>query len=214
MSFLETPRFPLCPNYGYTASPQYSVTISQTASGIENRNRNWQRALNIYGIQIGPRREVEIQELLEFWHAMGGTECGFRFKDYADYKSCRVNESVSATDQVLVLDTSSAGGYQLIKTYQYGTRQQVRKIIKPVIDTVIIADNGVPKTEGADWEMDYTSGYLMIDFTPVGQITAGFEFDVPVRFDSEFPVEIVNYRAEQVQFQLREVRNPVLEDES
>lgn len=212
MSFLETPSFPHCPNYGYTASPQYSVTISQTASGRENRNRNWQRALNVYSIQIGPRKEVEIQALLEFWHAMGGTECGFRFKDWADFKSGRIYETITATDQVLVLDDSSAGGYPLIKTYQFGTRQQVRKILKPVEDTVLLADDGDLKTENVDYFVDYTTGLVMLDFTPVGLITAGFEFDVPVRFDSELPIELINYRAEQVQFQLRELRSPESED--
>jgi uncharacterized protein (TIGR02217 family) len=212
MSFLESPRFPGCPSFGFTANPQYSVTISQSASGRERRNRNWSRPLNQYSVTVGPRLEDEIQELLEFWHAMGGPECGFRFKDYSDFKSSRVNENISATDQVLVFSADSPGGYQLRKTYQFGSRQLVRPILKPVTGTVLLADNGVVKTAGADYVVDYTTGLIEISFTPVGQITAGFEFDVPVRFDSEFPVEISNRNVESVSFTLRELRDPVSED--
>lgn len=212
MSFLETPRFPGCPRFGYTANPQYSVTISQSASGREHRNRNWAKPLNVYNLQVGPRMEDEIQELLEFWHAVGGPECGFRFKDWADFKSCRVNETVSATDQVLVLTPGSPGGYQLTKTYQFGARQQVRNILKPIQGTVLIADNGTLKTESTHYVIDYTLGLMTLFFSPVGQITAGYEFDVPVRFDSEFPLELSNHQIEQVSFQLRELRDPTTEE--
>lgn len=212
MAFLETPRFPGCPRFGFTASPQYSVTISQAASGREHRNRNWAKPLHVYTVQVGPKMEDDIQELLEFWHAVGGPECGFRFKDWADYKSCRVNEVVSSTDQVLVLTPGSPGGYQLTKTYQFGTRQLVRNIYKPVEGTVLIADNGTLKTEGVDYIIDYTQGLMTAFWSPAGQVTAGYEFDVPVRFDSEFPIELTNHEIQQVSFQLRELRDPVTED--
>lgn len=212
MSFLETPRFPGCPRFGFTSTPQYSVTITQTASGRERRNRNWARALNVYSVQIGPKMEDEIQEILEFWHAMGGPECGFRLKDWSDYRSCRVSQTVSSIDQVLVLTPGSPGGYQLTKTYQFGTRQQVRNILKPVQGTVKLADAGVLKTENVHYLVDYTSGIITTFFSPVGQITAGYEFDVPVRFDSEFPLELSNHQVEQVSFQLREIRDPTIEE--
>lgn len=212
MSFLEDPIFPACPRYGIVASPGYSVTIARMGSGRERRNRNWAQPLNVYSIQVGPRMEDEIQELLEFWHAVGGTECGFRFRDYADFKSCRVNVGLTAIDQALELIPGSPGGYQLTKTYRAGARAQVRKILKPTVGTVLIADNGVQKVEGPDWVLDYTTGLLTIFFAPVGQITAGFEFDVPVRFDSEFPLELASFKVEQVTLQLCELRDPSTED--
>lgn len=212
MSFLETPRFPTCPRFGYTSSPQYSVTISSTVGGVERRNRNWSQPIHTYSVSVGPKMEAEVQELLEFWHALGGPECGFRFKDQADFQSGRVGTVISSIDQVLVLIPGSPGGYQLQKTYRVGNRAQVRDILKPVQGTILIADNGVAKTEGSQWILDYATGLLTIFFSPAGPLTWGGEFDVPVRFDSEFPLELISHQVEQVTFQLRELRNPVTED--
>jgi uncharacterized protein (TIGR02217 family) len=212
MSFIETPVFPTCPRFGYTSTPNYSCTISTTVSGRERRNRNWARPLLIFNIQVGPKMEEETEELLEFWHAMGGPECGFRFKDWSDYKSCRKSQTITATDQALTLIPGSPGGYQLQKTYRAGARATVRDILKPVQGTILIADGGTQKTEGADWVLDYSTGLLTLFFSPSGQITWGGEFDVPTRFDSEFPLELVTHRIEQVTLQLRELRDPTTED--
>jgi uncharacterized protein (TIGR02217 family) len=212
VSFIETPVFPLCPRLNYTALPGYSCTISTTVSGRERRNRNWARPLLVFNIQVGPKMSDEIEELLDFWHAMGGPECGFRFKDWTDFKSCRASQTVSATDQVLTLIPGSPGGYQLQKTYRAGARATVRDILKPVQGTIQIADGGVAKTEGVHWVLDYSTGLLTTFFTPAGELTWGGEFDVPVRFDSEFPLETVTNTVEQVTLQLRELRDPSTED--
>ena len=113
MAFLETPRFPPCVvRYGYSVSPRYSVTISEVASGRERRNGNWAKALRMFNIQAGPRMEEEILEIYEFWMALGGPEVGFRFKDFSDYKSCRITAEPAATDQTLTLIPGSPGGYR------------------------------------------------------------------------------------------------------
>lgn len=213
MSFLETPRFPECVvRYGYSATPRYSVTISETVSGKERRNANWQRALRIFNVTAGPRMEEEIQEIYEFWMAIGGPECGFRFKDFSDYKSCRVDADYTALDQALVLISGSPGGYQLQKTYRAGTRARVRDILKPVTGTILVANNGVAMTEGSDYVLDYTTGLLTLFVAPNGTISWGGEFDTPVRFDSEFPLELISHQVEQVSFQLRELRDADPED--
>lgn len=210
--FLETPRFPACPSFGYTSVPMYSVTIAESVAGKERRNRNWARPRFRYDCTVGPRAVEEIEELTDFWHALGGTEVGFRFRDYADFKSCRVFDDVSMTDQLLELIVDSPGGYQLTKAYTAGARTQLRPIYKPVQGTILLADDGVAKTEGADWQLDYATGLVTLSFTPVGELTWGGEFDVPVRFDSEFPVEIVDRRINSVAFALKEIRDPVDED--
>jgi uncharacterized protein (TIGR02217 family) len=212
MSFLETPRFPECQRYGYTVRSQWSTTISRFASGDEDRNRNWERSQRVFNVQMGPKDQDVIEEAYTFWESLAGEECGFRFKDHNDYKSCAKSDTPARTDQVMVLIPGSPGGYQLTKTYTKGARSTVRKILKPVQGTILIADNGVQKTENADWVLDYTTGLLTIFFSPVGQVTWGGEFDVPVRFDGEFPVEIISQRVEQVQFQLIELKNPRNED--
>lgn len=212
MSFLEAPRFPGCPNFGYVSTPRYSVTITASASGRERRNRNWARPLYRFDVTVGPRAEDNIQELLEYWHAVGGSEIGFRFKDYADFKSGRVNQTPTALDQVLTESDDSAGIYQLTKWYTAGSRSQGRVIHKPIDGTILVANNGVLLTEGPQYTIDYTTGELTLLVTPNGDITWGGEFDTPVRFDSEFPVELVNWRAESVSFALMEIRDPINEE--
>lgn len=213
MAFLESPSFPNCPSLGnFNAQPDYDVSINRTVSARERRNRNWERSLATYNLRVGPRKEEEIQELLEFWHALGGAECGFRFKDWADFKSCRVHQDATALDQELVLIAGSPGGYQLTKTYTFGPRTQIRKILKPVDGTILIANNGTVLNEGSQYVLDYTTGLLTLFVAPAGPITWGGEFDVPVRFNSPFPVELVDYKIESVSFELIELRDPQNED--
>lgn len=204
--FLESPRFPGCPSFGFTSDAEYSVAVIEQASGVESRNRNWSRPLHHYTASL-LRAEADVQDVLEFYHAVGGRAYGFRFKDYADYKSCKVHETVSATDQPLILDTTqSPDAWQLVKDYNAGDRSQRRELYKPVAGTVLIADNGTPKTEGVDYTVDYTTGLVALSFTPSGTMTWGGEFDVPCRFDSGFPLELVNQRVQGASFTLRELR--------
>lgn len=207
--FLETPVFPACPNFGAQSQPRYNVTITQTVSGRERRNRNWKRSLAVFDIVIGPREEDTIQEILEWWHAMGGIECGFRYTDYSDFKSCRVNQAVANTDQPMLLVPGSPPTYQLIKTYTVGARQQVRPILKPQPGTVVIAKNGVTQGTGT-YTLDTTTGVMTPGFaiSDGDVISAGFMFDVPVRFASEFPVQIVEKELQSVTFTLQETRDP------
>lgn len=203
--FLESPRFPACPSFGATSTPMYSVTITERAGGKEKRNRNWARPRYRYDVTVGPRAELEIQELLEFYHAVGGTECGFRFQDLADYQSCYVGATPAATDQPIISTGGSPNDYQLVKDYTAGARTQRREIYKPVAGTILLADAGVSKAETTDWVMDYTTGIVRLNFTPVGALTWGGQFDVPVRFDSELPVEVTTFRAESASFALKEI---------
>jgi uncharacterized protein (TIGR02217 family) len=206
--FLETPRFPSCPSFGFTSEPMYAVAIIERASGIETRNRTWSRPLNRYpAVTVGPRVEADVQEALEYYHAVGGKAYGFRFKDYADYKSCRVNETATAIDQPIYIDPLTSA-YVLVKEYTAGILIQQREIYKPVQGTIMISDSTALKTEGTDYTIDYPSGVITFLYTPVGVLRWGGEFDVPVRFDSEFPVELINLRIQSASFTLKELRLP------
>lgn len=212
--FLETPRFPTCPSFGYTAEPMYSVTHVETAGGNEQSNENWTQALHRYNVSLG-LEVAAIAEAHEFYHAVGGTANRFRFKDFADYKSCRVNLDPTKDDQPLLDSTSaSAGLFQLVKRYSAtgdpfapGALYKDRLIQKPVQGTILIADGGTLKTEGADYDIDYATGLVDLSFSPSGVLTWGGEFDVPVRFDSEFPTEITSTRVHNVQLMIKETRD-------
>lgn len=200
--FVETPRFPSCPSFGFTSEPRYSVTHVETASGDEQSNENWLQALHIFTCSIGPQVIEEIAEAAEFYHAMGGTFHRFRFKDYADFKSCRVNLDPTENDQPIV---TIDGDKQLVKRYAAGAATRDRLIQKPVQGTILLASSGVLKTEGVDYTIDYATGIVTTGLG--GVLTWGGEFDVPCRFDSEFPVQIVNLNVHDVQLIIKETRD-------
>jgi len=205
-SFIETPKFPSTPKFGLTSEPGYDVSVIRVASGRERRNRNWSRPLTRITITVGPgpRASDEIQELLEFWHAVGGTACGFRYKDWSEFKSCRLALTPARTDQPLVLVSGSI--YQITKRYTAGAAVQDREITKPVSGTLLIADAGTLKTETTHYTVDYATGRVTLLFTPGGAMTWGGEFDIPVRFDSTFPVEQIQRLVQSVSFTLQELR--------
>lgn len=205
-TFIETPKFPGTPKFGLTSEPGYDVSVIRVASGRERRNRNWSRPLTRITITVGPgpRADDEVQELLEYWHGVGGIAVGFRYKDWSDYKSCRVSNTPASIDQPLVLVTGSV--YQLTKRYTAGASVQDREITKPVSGTLLIADAGTLKTETTHYTVDYATGRVTLSFTPSGAMTWGGEFDIPVRFDSSFPVEQIERRVQAVSFTLQEIR--------
>lgn len=205
MDFLEDPPFPSCPSFGFTSEPVYRVTKIVTSGGHSRRTRNWDRPLHRYSASLNPAPKGDVWDVLDFYHAVGGRAYGFRFLDYVDYKSCRIEEDTSFLDQPLV-EISSFGDWQLTKVYENGILQQLREITKPIAGTITLADNGTQKTEGVDWDLDYTTGIVTLNFVPVGLVTWGGEFHVPVRFDSEVPIEIVNINVQSCQFVLQELR--------
>lgn len=209
--FLETPRFPSCPKFGAEFGPMYSVTITERASGVERRNRNWSRPLMLANYTVGPASETaaEVQAMLEFFHAVGGPAIGFRAKDYSDFKSCAVHETVTMLDAPLVLveGVSPANVYQLVKRYTVGAQNQDREIYKPISGTILISDNGALKTETTHYTIDYTTGQVSLLFTPAGTLRWGGEFDIPVRFNMDrFPIEVIENQHQTAQVSLREIR--------
>jgi uncharacterized protein (TIGR02217 family) len=86
--------------------------------------------------------------------------------------------------------------FQLTKTYTSGPQTHVRLITKPVDGSVRIALDGVEQISG--WSADSTTGLVTFDIAPASGvvIAAGFEFDVPVRFDSDvLEISLDTFRA-------------------
>jgi uncharacterized protein (TIGR02217 family) len=131
-------------------------------------------------------KEIEyIYDLIEFFHAVKGRGHSFRFKDYADYKSCPIELDITSTDQVISTGTSSTTTeYQLEKNYQSGLITS-RVITKPISTSVLIAINS---TDTTAFTISSTSGIITFASAPATNdvITAGYEFDVPCRFDSDY----------------------------
>jgi uncharacterized protein (TIGR02217 family) len=74
-------------------------------------------------------------------------------------------------------------------------------VVKPVRGTVKVAVAGQPMVESIDWTVDDTTGVVTFVQPPdVGVVvTAGFEFDVPVRFDTDRIVtSVASFKAGEV----------------
>jgi uncharacterized protein (TIGR02217 family) len=77
--------------------------------------------------------------------------------------------------------------------------------LKPVSGTVSIADaDGT--VSPAEYTVDYTTGLVTFSVTPTGSPTWGGEFDIPMRFSGDFPIQIIDKRAHSVSFMLEEIR--------
>ena len=186
MSFHEV-RFPDKIGRGARGGPMRRTQIVTLASGLEERNASWAQARRRYDVSYGIRLADDLAEVIAFFEARLGQLYGFRFRDYADYKSCQPSGTPSAQDQFLGAGDGTMRHFRLRKWYgdpEY-TLGIWRPIYKPVAGTVTVALDGVPVTSG--WSVDATTGIVTFDSAP-GEgvaVTAGFEFDVPVRFDAD-----------------------------
>ncbi|SIR08373.1 TIGR02217 family protein [Paracoccus thiocyanatus] len=178
-------RFPDNISRGARGGPERRTQIVELASGDEERNASWANSRRRYDVSYGIRRTDDLAAVVAFFEARNGRLHGFRFKDWSDYKSCAPSGMPAATDQVIGTGDGSQTEFQLVKRYTSGAQTWVRTITKPVAGSSIIAVNGSPLASG--WTLDSATGIVTFSAAPGPSIaiTAGFEFDVPVRFDSD-----------------------------
>lgn len=203
--------FPNCPTFGFVGEPNYLVKITAREGGYERRQRMWARPLSKYtGVPTGDQPQDDIEDLLDFWHAMGGISSGFRFKDWIDYKSCRLGATPAPTDMPLIASGDSPASFRLVKQYatKSGRTIQLREIARPIGATIRIAnDTGI---EQSAWSLDESTGLVTIEGGFAGTPTSwGGEFDVWCRFDAQFNPSITNYEIMNVTVQLAEIRVPL-----
>ncbi len=184
MAFHEV-RFPDDISRGARGGPERRTQIVELASGDEERNASWANSRRRYDAAYGIRRADDLAAVVAFFEARNGRLYGFRFKDWADYKSCLPSQTPAATDQVIGTGDGTTTQFQLVKVYSSGSQTWTRTITKPVAGTVLVAIDGAEQTTGRS--VDTTTGLVTFTTAPASgaAITAGFEFDVPVRFDTD-----------------------------
>jgi uncharacterized protein (TIGR02217 family) len=186
MGFHEI-RFPANLSFGSVGGPERRTEIVTLTNGHEERNTPWEHSRRRYDAGLGLRSLDDVEALIAFFEARRGQLHGFRWKDWADYKSCAASRSVGPEDQEIGRGNGLERTFALRKTYRSGEESYVRPIVKPVVGTVLVAVAGDPKREGVDWTLDPATGQvLFVDAPDIAvPVTAGFEFDVPVRFDTD-----------------------------
>jgi uncharacterized protein (TIGR02217 family) len=160
--------------------------VVATGSGHEKRNVNWAEARGRWDVASGLKKQAQIDELIAFFRARRGKAHGFRFKDWTDYK---------ATGQLLGIGDGALSEFQLVKHYPSGSVIEVRTITKLVAGTVKVYLDGLEQASA--WSVDTTTGLVTFSMAPAlgAEATADFEFDVPVRFDTDhMAVTIESYR--------------------
>jgi len=180
MSFHET-RFPTAIALHSTGGPERKTEIVTLGSGFEERNAVWANSRRRYDAGYGITSLDDIHAVIAFFEARLGRLHAFRFKDPLDFKSCAPQATPAPTDQALL--AIDATTFQLAKTYTSGPSSWTRIIAKPVAGSVRIAVAGAERTTG--FTVDTTTGRVTFGTAPSGDVTAGFQFDVPVRFDTD-----------------------------
>ena len=184
MAFHEV-RFPDDISRGARGGPERRTQIVELASGDEERNASWANSRRRYDVAYGIRRADDLAAVVAFFEARNGRLHGFRFKDWADHKSGLPSAPPGPTDQAIGTGDGITTAFQLVKRYASGSQTWVRAITKPVAGTVRIALDGAEQLGG--WSVDTTTGVVTFATAPAEgvAITAGFAFDVPVRFDTD-----------------------------
>jgi uncharacterized protein (TIGR02217 family) len=204
MSFHEA-RFPLALALGATGGPERMTDVARLASGAESRNGRWQGSRRRWEAGGASIRADQAHALIAFFEARGGRLHGFRFRDPVDWKSCAPSQAPAAMDQPLGTGDGETTQFQLVKRYADGGASWDRTIAKPVEDTVLVAVDGVLTTA---FEVDLATGLVTFDAAPAAGavLTAGFEFDTPVRFDADrLEVALIGHDA------VRVTRAPLVE---
>ena len=180
MQAFDDVLYPLALGRDTAASPEFSTSISLTASGFERRNSQWSDARMHYDVGPGIRSEAELGTLLEFFRARRGPARGFRLSDPFDFSSNRLTGTPTATDQLIGIGDGGTATFRLAKSYGPGSDPQVRRITRPRGETILVSVDGVPTT---DWTLSPGGRIILGEAPAVGaEVCAGFLFDVPVRF--------------------------------
>lgn len=186
MGFHEV-RFPTNLSFGSVGGPERRTEVVTLANGFEERNTPWAHSRRRYDAGVGLRALDDIETLIAFFEARQGQLFGFRWKDWSDYKSCIASADIGFENQVIALGDGVQVSFPLAKTYASGGVSYTRPITKPVLGTVQVGVARTQMVETVHYTLNYVTGVLTFDHPPEEgvEISAGFEFDVPVRFDSE-----------------------------
>lgn len=197
MAFHEI-RFPTNLSFGSVGGPERKTEIVTLSSGFEERNTPWAHGRRRYDAGMGLRSLDDLEDLVAFFEARAGQLHGFRWKDWADYKSCAASKQPAFADQRIATGDGTTRRFQLIKAYTSGPARYERPLTKIVNGTVRAGVGGDERFFGSDYTVDNRTGLLTFTDPPEpgADVTAGFEFDVPVRFDTDrIAVSVASFQA-------------------
>ncbi len=187
-SFHEV-RFPTGIGLGSSGGPERRTEIVTLGSGFEQRNARWQNSRRRYEAGYGVKNLDELYAVISFFEERRGALFGFRYKDHLDWKSCAPMQVPTNLDQPIGTGDGVTDKFTLSKTYGTGSTTYARVVSKPVSGSLLLAVDGVASLVGTDYAIDYATGEIIFQPGSIpangATITAGYLFDVPVRFASD-----------------------------
>ncbi|MBU2582774.1 MAG: DUF2460 domain-containing protein [Alphaproteobacteria bacterium] len=193
-------RFPIGISLGAQGGPERRTDVVVLGSGYEQRNSRWADSRRSYNAGYGVRSLDDLHQVIEFFEERRGRLFGFRWRDHTDWKSCEPGHLTGALDQVIGTGDAATVSFDLVKTYGSTYAPWTRRIRKPVVGSIKVAVDGVEQIEASDFITDAVTGSIVFQPARVpaigASVTAGFEFDVPVRFDTDMlEINIQGFRA-------------------
>lgn len=182
--------FPLDIAVKSAGGPERRTEVVTLGSGREERNARWAHSRRRYDAGYGVTSLDALADVVAFFEERRGRLHGFRWRDRLDHISAAPGTPVTALDQIIGTGDGVRTEYQLVKTYGSVYAPYQRPIMKPVEESVRVAVAGIEASPDVVFTCDATTG--LVTFLPghipaVGAVvTAGFMFDVPVRFDTDY----------------------------
>ncbi len=190
-------RFPIDIALGARGGPRRKTDVVSLVSGAEERNSLWAASRRYFNAGYGVKSLADMREVLEFFEERRGRFHSFLWRDGFDFSTAPVGSPVTASDQLIGTGDGVTTEFQLVKRYGGSFDPYDRPITKPDPATLVVALDGVP-VPSSDFLVDALSGIITFNIAPSvsAVITAGFEFDIVVRFDSDqLDVELSSFDA-------------------
>jgi uncharacterized protein (TIGR02217 family) len=182
--------FPLDVALKSAGGPERRTDIVTFGSGREERNARWAHSRRRYDAGYGIKTLTELQSVVAFFEERRGQLYGFRWRDRLDQTSASPGTPISPLDQGIGTGDGATATFQLVKTYGSAHAPYQRPIAKPVAGSIRVAVDHVELASGTAYTCDTTTGVVtfLAGHIPVAgkAVTAGFMFDVPVRFDTDY----------------------------
>lgn len=191
-------RFPSAVAFGALGGPERRTDVVLLASGFEARNARWADSRRRYDASTGIRSLADLRAVLSLFEKARGRLYGFRFRDPFDHSSRSDGGLPMASDQPLGTGDGTETRFVPRKTYGSGETAYVREIRLVDAGSLRVALDGVMQVIGSDVTLDEGTGDLVFAVPPAEgvAITAGFTFDVPVRFDTDrLEVSLTHFEA-------------------
>jgi uncharacterized protein (TIGR02217 family) len=182
--------FPLDIALKSAGGPERRTDVVLLGSGAEERNARWAHSRRRYEAGYGVKTYDALSQVVAFFEERRGRLHGFRWRDRLDHSSAAPGAAAAPTDQVIGVGDGATATFQLSKTYGALYSPYQRPIVKPVPGSARVAVAETEAEEGTEFSVDSVTGivtFLAGHIPAMGAaVTAGFLFDVPVRFDTDY----------------------------